>query len=79
MLNELKIEIIEDFIRQKINFQAGTIISIMLRKMDYITLNVETSNFAVSAEEIVSNKENNLMNLKLSSIKDLLELMTKDE
>jgi len=79
VLNELKIEIIEDFIRQKINFQAGTIISIMLRKMDYITLNVETSNFAVSAEEIVSNKENNLMNLKLSSIKDLLELMTKDE
>ena len=51
----------------------------MLRKMDFISLNVETSTFSVSAEEIFSNKENNMMNLKLSSIKELLELMTNDE
>ena len=79
VINELKIDIIEDFVRQKINFQAGTIVSIMLRKMDYISLIIETSSFAVSAEEIFNYQESSLTNLKLSSIKELLDLMTKDE
>ena len=79
IINDLKIDIIEDFVSQKINYQAGLIVSFMLRKLDIISLSIETSTFAVSAEEIFDNKEQNLINLKLAAIKDLLELMAKSE